>query len=347
MLFRIIFHLLCVVFTVGMVVRWTLQYLMDEDLSRIKYTHYLDSEEDVYPVLSLCFTNPFVNEKLQNFDPSLQEDFIDKVLTGEAYDNILLNMIYDDISFNLEDFTKEYWIRWQNGTTKRYSMTSFTEKIFSNTYTGFWRGQFYNCFGVQVLMKILRKESNVLIEGFALLLRNDIFPHAIRPTNTYFITFLHYPKQILLALPSVKYRWQKRTNISTYNMAYTINEMEILRRRKKPNSICNENWKHFDDIAIERHIRRVGCRPIYYKENVDVPLCNNETIIRNAIFPFRSDEIKKYAPPCKEVRKIDFTYEERDLSDSIWGDEGAFWVTILLLDSRYKEVVQTRYNNAI
>ena len=57
-----------------------------------------------------------------------------------------------------------------------------------------------------------------------------------------------------------------------------------------------------------------------------------------AHFPFRSDEVKRYNPPCKQVDKILYTYEEQYYPDR----EGTFWVTMLILDSRYKEIVQTR-----
>ena len=340
---RIVFHLLCGIFTLGMVINWSFQYMLDEDLSWIKYKHYQDTEEDVYPVLSLCFANPFI----KNVGPSLNKSFVGMLLKGQEYDNRLLALNYDKISFNLEDFAQEYWFRWQNGSSKTYPITSENKTLFNVTYTGVWRNRFYNCYGIKVPMEVLQRESNVHIEGFAIHLSNKIFPESLRPSNMDFTTFLHYPNQLLLSLPTVIYQWKNRRSNSTYNMRHVINGMEILKRRKKANFPCDENWKYFDDHVIEKHTKKFDCRAIYHKKVGNKPLCDNKTSIHQINFPFQSDELKNYAPPCKGVEKIHYTYEEYDLSGTRWFGEETFWVTILLLDSRYKEIVQTRYVNIV
>ena len=340
--FGAILHLVCLILTIGMIINWSLQYTLDEDLSRIQYKHYHDTTEDVYPEISLCFTpkiNPFKEKSMAEFDPPLTESSILQFLKGKEYDDRLLSLNYDDLrSFHLEDYVKKYWVRWQNGTTKSYAKDTIKENLFSISFTGFWRGKFYTCYGVQVPMKLLQMESNLYIEGFAIHISNSIFPKSVRPRKWDFVTFLHYPNQLLLSLPSVKYNWKATTNTSTYNMKYVINGMELLKRRQKDTDPCNENWKQFDDSVVEKNIEKVGCRAIYHKTVADWPLCRNKEDIQKANFPFSTDEIKKFDAPCKQVEKIRFTYEEMDYPDQ----EGTFWITMLLLDDRYKEIVQTR-----
>ena len=339
-IFLLLFQVICVVFTLGMVLRWYFKYTLDEDLSTITFTNYYDTKADVYPVLSLCFRNPFKKDKLSNY--AVNESVFTKLLEGEHYEERLLDLNYNDISFELEDYIEEYWARYQNGTTASYSISSTEERLFNVSFIGFWRKWFYHCYGIQIPIHKLHRESAVHIEVFGLLLKNEIFPSGNRPTDKDFITFLHYPKQLLLSLPTVKYSWQKRLTQSTYVMRYIINGMEILNRRQKNNFSCEENWQSFDDLTLDRHLKRSGCRATYHKERKDIPLCKNRTRIKRANFPFRSDEIEKYDPPCKAVEKIHYTYEESDWPDTDYSGTGRFWVCILLLDSRYKEITQNR-----
>ena len=122
-------------------------------------------------------------------------------------------------------------------------------------------------------------------------------------------------------------------------MRYIVTGMDTLRRRQKLEDPCNENWKNFDYDVIEMNLKKVGCKNIYHKIQTGWPLCKNTTDIIKANFPFRSDIIQtQYNPPCKQVNKMNYVYEEMDYP----GKQGTFWITILLLDSRYTEIVQTR-----
>ena len=70
-----------------MTINWSLQYSLNEDVSRIKFKQYQDTVDDVYPVLSLCFGNMFQKNKLAEFDPPLKESNLVGFLKGEEYDD--------------------------------------------------------------------------------------------------------------------------------------------------------------------------------------------------------------------------------------------------------------------
>ena len=337
--FRLITYVFCLALTISMTINWSLQYSLNKDLSQISFKHYQDTDEDVYPDVSLCFGNAFAKKKLAQFDPPIKEANLVTFLKGEEYEDRFLTINYSDIIGNVDDFAKSYWFRWQNGSTKTYTKESLGESIFYDSFTGVWRNNFFNCFAIHVPEFFLKKEPKVYIEGFAVHLDNSIFPQGAREVGK-FATFLHYPNQILLSIPTVKYKFQTRLNDSVYNMKYIVNGMSTLRRRQKSDVPCNENWKKFDNDVIEMNVKKVGCKNIYHKNPTDWPLCNNTTDIRKANFPFRSDIIqKKYDPPCKQVDKMNYVYEETDYPD----EPGTFWITILLQDSRYTETIQTRY----
>ena len=336
--FQLMTYVFCLILTIGMTINWSLQYSLNEDLSRIKFKQYQENEDDAYPVLSLCFGNMFQKQKLAEFDPPVNESMLVGFLKEEEHDDRFLTINYSDLTYNLDNIVKNYWFRWQNGSTKSYTKMSLGESIFYNSFTGFWRNKFFDCFGIQVPKRLLQKGPKVGIEGFGVHLNTSIFPQGTREFGK-FATFLHYPNQMLLSIPTVKYKFQRRFNHAVYNMKYIVTGMDILRRRQKSEDPCNENWKNFDYDVIEMNIKKVGCKNIYHKIPTGWPLCKNTTDIKKANFPFRSDIIQtKYNPPCKQVNKMSYVYEEMDYPD----EQGTFWITILLLYSRYTEIVQTR-----
>ena len=64
--------------------------------------------------------------------------------------------------------------------------------------------------------------------------------------------------------------------------------------------------------------------------------------MKQAWFELTSDKITKNSPPCKALENIDYSYEESDLSETIWDRKGQFWIGIYFYAPRYKEVVQSR-----
>ena len=337
----IIFHGICLLFTVGMVVHWCFKYSLNEDLSSVEYKKYYDTKEDVYPVMSLCFKNSFLKEKLtKNYgtDYAALLDF----LKGEYFNEEMLRINYNDVVFNLEDYVDKYWIRWRNATVASFPRSDIKEKMFNMTYSGFWRGHFFNCYGMTASMNILERESNMYIESYWILVQNKIFLNSSRPIHTNFTTFIHYPNQFLLSLPTVRYSWRERQTQSTYSMRFIINGMEIINRRHKHNNPCSKNWKSYDQSIMDSHIRKTGCKSIYHKLNNSLPLCASKEKIQMANFPFGTDDITLYSQPCKAAEKIYYTYEEWTMYNTIYEGTGQFWVGLCFFDPRFKEVNQNR-----
>ena len=44
---------------------WIYGYSLNEDLSKVDNIPFYESKQDVFPVLSLCFKDPFSDEKLK------------------------------------------------------------------------------------------------------------------------------------------------------------------------------------------------------------------------------------------------------------------------------------------
>ena len=61
-----------------MTIYWCYKFWKDEDLCIVDYKHFDDSDDDVYPMLSLCFSNVIIESKLQEYD---------KTFSAENYTN--------------------------------------------------------------------------------------------------------------------------------------------------------------------------------------------------------------------------------------------------------------------
>ena len=263
-------------------------------------------------------------------------------LKGQYFNEEILRINYNDIIFDLEDYVEIYWFRWRNGTIASFPRSDIKEKLFNVSFSGFWRSWFFNCYGMDIPMNILEKESNIYIESFWILVQNKIFPNSSRPMNTDLTTFIHYPNQFLLSLPTVRYSWPKRQTQSIYSMLFKINGMEIINRRQKHNNPCSQDWQNYDQRVMEAHIRKTGCKSLYHKGNSTIPKCDSKEKIKRVNFPFGTEEANVYSHPCKAVEKIYYTYEEEELSNTIYKGSGKFWVGILLFDPRFKEITQNR-----
>ena len=63
--FKILFQLFCIVATVGMIAFWCREYHLNNDLCKVDYKRYYgDSQDDVYPMMSLCF-KPFTKDTFE------------------------------------------------------------------------------------------------------------------------------------------------------------------------------------------------------------------------------------------------------------------------------------------
>lgn len=140
-IFTFVLHKLCVSATVALTVFWLYKYTLNEDVSLLDYKKFYEAEEDVHPVLSLCFANPFLQDKLAQHGTN-QSVFLD-FLRGEYFSNEMLDIDYDTVTLDLRDFIQKVWVAWRNGITT--SMTSVEDRrsAVSDSYNGFFINWFF------------------------------------------------------------------------------------------------------------------------------------------------------------------------------------------------------------
>jgi hypothetical protein len=303
-------------------------------LTILDYKGYNRDESSAYPVLSLCFKNPFNKSKLEEKNPVNNEKSYLEFLEGKNFSAEMWKNDYENISFNISEYVLKYWMEWRNGSSQIYPATSSIISRFSSTFSGFWRQGFYNCYGVPAM-------NDVQMQWFSVLLKNDIFPFKIRPERHDFFIILHYPNQLLRSTSNIRVSWPEVKTNNTYDMKLVVEGTEIIKRRQKSKRPCNQDWKIYDSIVQERHSRNIGCRAPYQTQDNKLRPCLSAHEMEMARFALRYDEYGQ-APPCTAMEKITYSYIESDLSKTIWNDKGNFWIGIYHRSQNFKEIVQIR-----
>ena len=340
--FNIFFKTICIIIAVFLTVYWSYEFFKNEDTSFVEYTKYLESDKDIYPVLSFCFQNPFNETKLQKYNVT-KDDYIEFLKGTRGYfSSKFLEVPYDDITLQVDDhITKHfgYYKYFINGTEK--NMTSEEGRnVFevSTSYNGFIHQRFFKCFS-------LESKSKERIRMASLGLSQDIFKQHSRAKYYSFITLFHYPQQLLRSSGTMRRVWKDRKDDSEFSMWFTLTGMDVMNRRHKQDNTCISNWRDYDNELLEKHIRELNCTvPYHPKFNFSGHSpCQNELNMQKAAM-FGPDQYEEFGlePPCRSVEKIEFTYVEHELDASPWNGKGHFWIELIILDQRFRETTQSR-----
>ena len=302
------FKMACVLVTLVMITYFLYKYDLDEDLCVIKYKKFYDTELDVFPTLSLCFTRIFKEGILLR--KGLNTSHYKQFLSGHGtVDDIVKNINYDDVTLDVHDYIIRYFVHWKNGSRNVYPKNDFVGwKSPYVSYNGFWLDRFVKCFAIET--------TSPDMFSFNVELNQTIFAGGIRPVKGKFLVLFHYPNQILRSLSTLKEQWVSQTSNQSYAMDFWLQHVEVLIRRNKAREHCIEDWKNYDNIVTEKHIKSVGCRAPYHSYLTSdvhhLPLCHNKGQMKNIKLPLTGDKIHMYEPPCRSIERVSYEYNEHD-----------------------------------
>ena len=327
-----IFHCACLVATFSVIVYWIYMFSLNEDISLVEYKRYYEKKDDVFPVLSLCFRNPFSPTKLER--AGLNDTSYFKFLNGEEMSQKIKSIDFKSITMNISANIINYWILFHDESNQLYEVADSTKSVFVNSFNGFWKESFYGCYKLEV-------PHDMNIKFFSIQLKNSIFSDGRRPTYLDFFTLIHYPNQLLASLGSIRYNWAERLTNNTYDMKFKVDNVEAIRRRKKIDQPCDENWNDYDDTVLAKHTERIGCRAPYQEIRKGARLCSTKSEMKRSRFFLRSD-LNGMLQPCKTLQKVRYEYSEYDLSTTENADTNSFWIGLMFFDPYFMEIMQTR-----
>ena len=245
-IFRYFFVFLCFFTTLLMCIYWGYKYLLDEDLSVIKYRRFHEKENDYHPTVSFCLRNPFSRQSLNihRVTPALYL----KYLRGEYISEEMLMINYSNVTTDISEHIKGYRIFFRNGTTiKLDSGLSMKEKrmLTSNpiNFFGAMGSRFWKCFPLNI-----PKVKDV--EFFRILLSNSIFPNGYRPAYGGFKVVYHRNRQFLLAGENQKWVWSYRAANESYKMRIFYGTVTTMKHRSKKDSRCCEACEEYDNWVV-------------------------------------------------------------------------------------------------
>ena len=335
-----VFNFVCVTVTLTMVGYWCYEYFKDNDLSLVDYTKF-GNVQDAYPVMSMCFDSPFVDEKLKQIHPDLNRSHYLKFLKGEIYDAELRNIDYDNVTLNILDYIGDYIVHWRNGSKIVYNMSnSVLRKPPRVIYSGFLNGYITKCFTIEIRNKHMQQVKGVYYSYKQQIF--GIYPNGSRPTDGSFGTIFHIPSQFLLSMQTARYGWPERNGKSGYYMSFTINVMEVLRRRNKRKDPCTSNWRGFDQFVMDHILAKVGCRAPYQTQyRTDLPICTGREKMKESLFAFDAARsfTAEFTQPCVAMTNIQDHYTE---VDTLLIGKGEWFGTLIIFPDHLRYIRQSK-----
>ena len=304
-----------IISTIGCVSWCISQYCLDSDLSLVDHKTFGDEDNYLPPSFSLCFGNPFIEEKLNEYGLNITISEYKNFLYGNQFDIEKTKIDFDKVTKNLEDYVEMYIVFWQNGSSETFTnlnlMPSYLKKPYL-AYTGIQFGMFHKCYTIDIPLDSLYIELNI---------RQQIFPKSIRPSAMGFAVLVHYPYQLLMAYDSVKNDWPNRKMKSNtpYSMIFKVKVVEAIIRRNTRPKPCNENWRGDDMDIFEKLMSINKCKAPYHTWNTKYPICDDKNKMAEANVYF--DDRDKLSPPCQHIEKVLYDYQEYEFED-IFGTEG-------------------------
>ena len=310
-----VFKFSCIFVTVVMVVVWIYKFHLNDDSTTIEYKLVKDINDIVHPDININILEPIMNDELQRIMNITKDDTLylkyKDYLEGNEKDTGKFKVVdYHQVTPNLFHYLEKIDFVWKaEGKENQSSCTDVhncPHVILKNNYNGMVEWYFMKSFGIQI-NPIHGKDVASMTLWF-----NGDLENVIRKVKRWFVT-LSYPNQFLRSLEASTLIWNQKRNKS-YRDIFEIISFEILKRRNKKHEPCISNWKSYDDIIVESHMEKVGCRAPYQKLFKNLSICQNVDEMKRSTFNGHALARDKFDVPCQEMPDINykhlFHYEE-------------------------------------
>ena len=360
------FHILCLCVTVYLTHHCVKDYLRNEDVTQIEYRRFHQNEQLVYPSITYCFANPIMgghkiwgkysldsNQPVRDY-----KDFIRGKNTQEFSD-----IDYDEVTMKLEDYLIQIEVKLENAANLYYgvrngqlNLTFVQDELWQNLdeekenipeLNHYISHRSFNkkchTFDVPYISKgKLKKEKITRIRLMInpIMVRYSLPNHPkdgpLKPTlfetiptlrkAATFSMHYHYPHQMLKALSTGSGFKPSIESADYYARKYYLANIEVLRRRHKPERPCIENEmmknyderghevmryieKGYDEKILQRTIAKVGCKPPTVKLGGPIPFCNQT---KYSEFQKALTNDSFHPPPCDSIQSMSEWHGEED-----------------------------------
>ena len=336
-----IFKFACLVTAILMIIFCCYEFSQNKDVSEVSFVHFNENEYSIYPQITLCLVQPFLEDRLRNYGDGINSSSYTRFLKGEIWDARMVDIDIENVTVKLDDHLLDTCVG-----------TSFDGKCQGKGYTS----THVYPFGPKCLSFHYSNPKRIYFAN--LWIKNSIFPNGMRPHIKNFPVIITFPQQVL-RLSSEMDIWPTRNNASdTYVMHFVVGGVEVIRRRNKPERKCRD-WKKYDSIVEEELLSDVGCRPFYSRSLKELVPCDTREKLRDIyrrhwLIMSHSPELGGQTTPCNEIQKMQIEYKEEntnftkdkemfpEVTTELKNTDGWFRVTVLFQVQPIKEIKQIR-----
>ena len=337
--FTSIFQLLCILLALILAYLCYADFLKNEDFCVVSFKKMYNEDENVHPSLTICFTSPFDEIKMQQYHQNLNYSVYEEHIFGHSNsNNSLHNISYDYVSIDFKKYIQYVKII----TNKGDDLYRNTSVLVSNFSTKSWAVdaiKMAKCFTVNVPF-----EKGIQINSVKIAMKSSIFPNKIRPTNGWNEPFglhiyFHKHEQFIRSFTSRKYIWPERTTNTSFRIFAYLSGEEVLKRRQKPEFPCRDE-PMYDVWEMDRLTKSIGCRPPYWYPMDGIPTCQTQEDLRNVASQFWETFSWNHDsnPPCTEIKKLQVEFLEKDCKE----ETDILEFNMVFRDLTYKEIKQNR-----
>ena len=258
---------ICVFATVSLVGMWLFIYNLDKDSSVIENKKYFGTDDDKFPVMSLCFEQFYDDIVFQKIGENISATAYKEFLLGNYFEKRFTAIDYDNVTTNISDFLWKYEVEYRNGTELLNIKDDIGWKPFHYTYSWDSWNHFLKCFGFQITDRNLYHVR--------IYIRREIFENNVNDVAGAFAVLFHYPNQVISSMQTVKRQWVVWDNNTNHYISFNIKGLAVSTLRYKDNN-CIAEWKNYDNITLENHLKIVGCKRPDQITDSDFPLCNSK-----------------------------------------------------------------------
>ena len=302
---KLVFTLICCITASCMTGYWIVKYQFeDRSIGLVDYASLKYDKDIKFPVLSLCFSSPFVKQKFQDLEPRINESTYFRYMRGltQGYEFEKIN--YQNVTLDI----KKYFL---GGEGVQFKSSDFSGRGYigdsidhTTSFNGFYQDDFIKCFSLNIENRADGNYEAIMLSYDMKSLLSDLHRNLVNEHE--FLYTLHYPGQFLYKVDRMHYM---DIHTQTY-LKISVDEIEVLQRRSVREKKCAESSISYDRRVVDQHILSSRCRAPYLESKIAVPMCysNNETL-KAPSFEYYSIRAKEYEPDCQIMSKIGVTHE--------------------------------------
>ena len=275
-----IFHGLCILGTIGLSFNCLVKYIADEDTAQNAYKNYHDKDqENVYPSLSFCVINPFLEDKFKRYGYASNVTSYVDFLQGIYWDDEMLSIDYDKVTVPLEDALLGIRIKLHDNKEYIYDhIQKSSDPIgwIPNFLVSF-NSSIRKCFSFDVPFM-----ENKSVFEMNIVLRKTIFPNEIIPLDASNLkergglyVYFHLPGQRFTSYYTIKHNYDPKIETTQIpELAFKITDVEVMKRRNTRKNRCIDDWRSYDHLVMNDIMSFAVCCPPHWNTSKKMPRCS-------------------------------------------------------------------------